>query len=303
MTTTMLLAAAMAGAQPAEPLPDAVQTLIAQAGETGDAAKLGAVVEMARAAYPGHDARLAELEAAAMARIGERNTLAQAQAEEALREASMFGGWAGQGELGGFYATGSTEEAGATAGVKLVREGIDWRHKLNGHADWRRSDGDTTREQLRAGYEANYDLGDTFYTYGLAAIERDRLQGIDNRISLSGGAGARLIERETMTLDIKAGPAWRRTDRTDGTVTQRIAGLAAATFAWQITERLALTEDVDIYLDDSNSTFLGETGLQADLGGNLLARLALRIEHESDPPLGREATDTLTRFTLVYDFE
>jgi putative salt-induced outer membrane protein len=42
--------------------------------------------------------------------------------------------------------------------------------------------------------------------------------------------------------------------------------------------------------------------VDARLIGPLSARFAYSVEHNSDPPLATLRTDTLSRFTLVYDF-
>ena len=297
-----IIAAALLAAQPAD-LPEGVEDLIEQAGETGDANALDAVLRIARTTYPDRLEALAALEAPARARLAERAALQAAAEREALRRASFVENWAGRGELGGFYATGSTEEAGVSAGIKLVREGIDWRHNFNAHIDFRESAGSITREQFLAGYEPNYAIDERLFVYGLIQGERDRFQGIDSRLSLSGGAGYRVFDSDDLSLSIKGGPAYRRTDRINAPDTERIAALAALTGSWQISDAFGVTQDADAYLDSSNSTFRSETGFEADLGGNLLARLAFRIDHETSPPIGAEATDTLTRITLVYDFE
>ena len=67
MTMTMLLATALASAQPVA-LPEGIATMIEQAGETGDSAKLKAVMHVARAAFPDSEDELAALETAANAR-------------------------------------------------------------------------------------------------------------------------------------------------------------------------------------------------------------------------------------------
>ncbi|MCJ7420599.1 DUF481 domain-containing protein [Sphingomicrobium astaxanthinifaciens] len=305
--TCRFVALAAAGLAPATPLaaapPEGVAQLVEQAADSGDAQKLDTVLDLARAAYPGEAAAIASLETQARARLVEVTAAKAAKRTDDLRAAGLFDHWSGRGELGGYYATGSSEESGLSAGLGLERTGIDWRHAFRVHVDWRRSDGDTTREQLLAGYEPQYDVTDRLFTYGLVEGERDRTQGIDNRLSLSGGAGYRLFDRDTLQWSVKAGPAWRRTDWLDREDTSRLAGLAATTLAWQLNGRLALTQDADAYVQAGGNSYRSETGLEADLGGNLLARLAFRVDHESDPPADRPATDTLSRITLVYDFE
>lgn len=283
--------------------PPGVADLVDEAVEAGDTDALATVLDLARAAYPDEEAALAALEADARGRIDAVLARRAAAERERLRAASLVEGWSRRGELGGYHATGSSSESGLSAGLKLAREGIDWRHAFRAHADIRRSSDRTTREQVVIGYEPQYDVGERLFTYGLVEGERDRTQGIDKRLSLSGGLGVRLFDREDLRWTIKGGPAWRRTDWFDRETSDALAGLAATTIAWSISDRLALTQDADAYLQSQNATYRSETGLEADLGGNLLARLAFRLDHETNPPLDAPATDTLTRITIVYDFE
>ncbi|MCJ8191808.1 DUF481 domain-containing protein [Sphingomicrobium aestuariivivum] len=301
------LALALAGIATTTPLgaapPEGVATLVERAAESGDKAKLDTVIALAREAYPDERLALDSLEAEARARLAEITAAKESERLATLRNGSFLDHWSGRGELGGYHATGSSEESGLSAGLKLQREGVDWRHRFRLHVDWRTANDETTREQLIAGYEPQYDVTDRLFTYGLVEAERDRTQGIDSRISLSGGAGYRLFDRKGLNWSFKAGPAWRRTDWLEQEDTQRLAGLAATTLTAAIGPRLSFTQDADAFLQADGSTFRSETGLEADLGGNLLARLAFRVDHESDPPLDRPGTDTLSRITIVYDFE
>ncbi len=51
-----------------------------------------------------------------------------------------------------------------------------------------------------------------------------------------------------------------------------------------------------------DTTLAATTSLDARLVGALSARFAYTINHESNPPAGTTATNTLSRVTLVYDF-
>lgn len=297
-----LTLAVMPSGLSAQELPDPVRAMLEAAIATGDADKVETVAELARQTNPDGgdtiDTLVAEFEA-------EQAELAQAEAaaeQQALRERGIFDGWTGEGQVGGLRATGNTEQLGLTAGAKLERKGIDWRHKLSFLADYQENNGITSREQYRASYEPNYKLNERVFLYGLAQYESDRFQGYDARYSVSGGVGLTLIDQDDMQLSIKGGPAWRRTDRVDGTTDEMLAALAALDFDWQIAERLKLFEDASAFYQAGGSTFTSRTGIEADLGSGFSARLSYAVEHETDPEPGSVATDTLTRFTLVYGF-
>ena len=286
----------------AQPVDDPILALVEQAIADGSPEEVATIVKFARKAKPDSLARIDELYADYQARIALAKKEQEAAEQEAVRQASMFQRWSGEGQIGASRATGNTSEIGLTAGLELVREGLQWSHSLNAQADYQRSDGDVTRERYLFAYEPRYDITERGFIFGLAQYEKNRFQGFDNRYSVSGGVGYRLIDRDGLTLLATTGPAYRRSDLTDGTVEKNFALRYSADLDWDISERLKLTEDANAFVSSENSTFVSITGLTAKLDDNLSARLAYRVEYETQPPLGADKTDTLTRFTLVYGF-
>ncbi|MFL0355961.1 YdiY family protein [Erythrobacter sp. GH1-10] len=283
-------------------LPEPVRAMIDAAIASGDEAKVRTVIELARETNPGDAAEIDAILASYETDLAAKAEADAAAKEEAIRTAGLFENWSGKGELGAFRSTGNSSNTGITAGLALKREGIDWRHKLTGRVDYQRSNGATTREQFQARYEPNYKISDRLFAYALAQYERDRFQGFSARYSVSGGLGYDVIVEENMSLSVKAGPAWRRTERIGGLTESNLAGLAELDFDWQIAENLALTQNASAFVQEGSSTFLSETGLQAGIADDLKVRLSYAVEHDTDPPAGAVKTDTLSRVTLIYDF-
>lgn len=299
---TLIALAAISAAPAFAELPAPVKAMIDAAIETGDAAKVATVLDLAKATNP-NDA--AEIDGIAAGFNAEQERLAaeEAAAKEAdIRSAGLFDNWSGQGQIGAFRSTGNSSNTGLTAGIELQRTGIDWRHKLTGLADYQETNGVTTREQFLAAYEANYQLNDRLFVYGLAQYERDRFQGFSSRISASGGLGYRVIDTDTMELSVKAGPAYRKTSFIPTGSSSDIAGLAALDYDWQVSDNIKFTQDASAFIQSGNSTYLSTTGLEAGLGSGLSARVSYAVEHDTAPPAGAVKTDTLTRFTLIYGF-
>lgn len=283
-------------------LPDPVRAMIEAAIATGDADKVKTVSELARQTNPGDAAEVEGMQAKFHAR---QVQLAAEEAErevEQIRSAGLFDMWSGKGEIGASLSTGNSDEIGVTLGLAFERKGIDWRHKLTASADYHRTNGATTKEQFLVAYEPNLRLGKRAFVYGLAQWERDRFQGFSSRISLSGGLGYRFADRDGLHFSVKAGPAWRRTSLIPAGTRSQIAALAALDFDWQFAENLKLTQAASAYLQANNSTFKSTTGLQARLNGDLSARVSYTLEYDTSPPPGAVKTDTLSRFTLIYDF-
>ncbi|WP_234035772.1 DUF481 domain-containing protein [Erythrobacter insulae] len=276
--------------------------MIDAALESGDEGKVRTVIELARETNPDAGEELDKILAQYERDLAKDQLYAAQQKEAEIRNAGLFDNWSGEGQLGAFRSTGNSSNTGITAGLKLERVGIDWRHKLTGLVDYQETNGVTTREQFLAAYEANYNISDRLFAYGLGQYERDTFQGFSARYSASGGLGYRVIDTDAMQLAVKAGPAFRQTEFTGGASDSSLAGLAALDFDWRIAENLKLTEDASAFVQSGNSTYVSTTGLSAGLGGGFSASISYTVEHDTNPPLGAVQTDTLSRVTIIYDF-
>jgi putative salt-induced outer membrane protein len=300
--TALLLAASLHAAPALAQLPPSTRAMIDAAIASGDPEKVATVLELARSVHADDAAELDAIE------IGYKDTQAALAAREArereqqVRQAGLFDNWSGEGQIGAFRSTGNSSNTGISAGLKLVRKGIDWRHKLRALADYQRSNGVTTREQFLASYEPNVVLNDDLYAYALMQFERDVFQGYSARYAASAGLGYRVIDTPTMQLEFKGGPAWRRTERLDGTASSSVSALVAGDLDWQIAKSIALTQDASAFIEADNTTIAATTGLDLAINSALNARLSYSIEHDSAPPPGAVGTDTISRFTLVYGF-
>ncbi len=312
ITSTIIPLALLAATPAHAQLPDPVRAMIDAAIESGDADKVEAVVEVAKATNPDD---VAEIDAMFGAFQSEQAEMAAAEAaaeEQAIRQAGLFDNWSGEGQIGFFQSSGNTDSMGLTAQIELNRKGIDWEHRFRAAADFRRNNGATDREQFLALYEPRYQINDRLFAYALGQYERDRFQGFSGRYSFSGGLGYRVIDNEGLSLAVKAGPAWRKTEFVNGTSESNIAALAGLDFDWRISDRIKLTQDTNAVADaggsavaivDSNNVTLNlVTGLEGKISDSLTARLSYTYEYDSNPPVGAVSTDTLTRFTLVYGF-
>ena len=314
MIARLLLAAlALASAVPAAAeLPQPVRAMIDAAIATGDPVKVAAVIEAARSTNPADLGEIDAIQADYDTRRQAQAAAAAAQKEAQIRQAGLLENWGGKGEIGAFHSSGNSRNTGLTAGLALARTGIDWSHKLRAQADYQRSNGVTSREQFLGSYEPRYKINPRLFAYGLAQYERDRFQGFTGRYAVSGGLGYQIIDRPDLHLSAKAGPAYRVTKSNDGTTEKSLAGLAGMDFDWSITDRLKLTQDTNAVaetggeavaiIDSSNTTLSVITGLDAKVSNRLTARLSYALEYDSNPPPGAVNTDTLSRFTLVYDF-
>lgn len=299
ITALTLLAALAAPAVAAtDPIPAGVASMIEAASK--DPAKLKVVADIAKQTNPASaaeiDARVAEIAAAEAARV------------EKLSSQTFLEGWTGQGEAGGFISTGNAEETGLALMMGLKKELLKRRHRVDAIADYRETEGVKTKERYFAGYEGNYKITDRLYAVGALSWEKDVFAGIDRRFAESLGIGYRVIDQKTLHLDIDASAAARQTEYVRPQVSipgkdysePTIGGRLGGRLVWDMNENTSLSEVAVAYIDSRSNTLESTTALTTRLSGSLAARLSFKIRNKSDPPLGREQTDTTTRASLVY---
>ena len=103
-------------------------------------------------------------------------------------------------------------------------------------------------------------------------------------------------------LGLEGGPALRQTNYVLTGNSSDFAGRVAGNFVWNIGATTAFTETASYFFGGETNTFTSDTALTTKLYGSLSARISFFLQNESNPQPGLEATDTTTRFTLVYGF-
>jgi len=295
ITATCLLLAGLlipAAAQ-AAPLPPEVSRMIEAAAETPGA--LGPVAEVARRTHP---ESLDEIDAQVAA------LTSRAEEERIARITSLRfrDGWKGEGQAGGFVSTGNSEDIGASVGLTFAKETLRWRHEVKLAGDYQRSAGAVSKERYFSGYAGQWKLnGRTFVAIALSA-ENDRFAGFRSRFSESVGFGYRMIDRPGLRLNVQAGPALRQINYYSQDDEAAVSGRLAGDLAWTIRPDLVFTQNTTVFLDTVSSSLTSSTALTTKLRGDLSARASFDVRMESEPPAGREHTDTTTRASLVYSF-
>ena len=289
-TLAMLLAPSAALA---EPIPPAVAAMIDAAAANPDQLKV--VADIAKTTNP---ASAAEIDA----KLAAFNAAAAKAREEKLASQGMLEGWSGQGEAGGFISSGNTENRGLAVGVNLSKETRHWKHSLRGIVDYQEDQGVTSRERYFAGYEGNWKFTPRGFAVLALSWERDRFTGFTSRFTQAIGLGYRLVDTPSLSIAVDGGPALRQTRFTNGLNENHFAARAALNAKWLISPRLTFTQTATYYYDDINNSLLSLSQLTAKLNGRLSARMSFQVNNESNPPPGRENTDTVTRATLVYNF-
>jgi putative salt-induced outer membrane protein len=297
---TGVMLAALPTAALADAMPAAVDAMIRAAAASGDAAKLGAIVDVAKATNP---TSAAEIDALAGSLAAEFAAKAEAARLEKVRSQGFLEGWTGQGEVGLGKTGGNSKTTSGVAVIALKKDGEVIRHNVNALADYQRNNGVTTREKFLLGYKFDYKFSDRMYAWGLGQWDKDRFGGISRRFTESAGLGYRVIMHDGHSWDLEAGPGLQQIKYTNNTSENQFAGRLASFYGVKITDTISFNNDTLALIGSGNTTLSDVAGFTAKLSDVLSARISYGWSRESNPPAGKKKTDTFTRATLVYDFK
>ena len=286
-----------AGTQTAGPrtMAEPLRKMIEAALASGNAGDIATVARYIKQASPEDAAQIDCM-------VGENTKAVAAARVEKLRRQPWLRGWKGEGQIGGTQSSGNTDTVSLTVGLKLSKEGWRWTHKLSALVDYDKTDGATDKNQMQLGVESDYRLNQRLFVYGSAQVLRDRFAGFTSQVSLSGGAGFKLVRTPRLTLDLKAGPAWRRTDYIDQPTADTLTVLTALSGSWKIAPYLTFSEDASALSGDRNVNVTTLSALSFQVSKKLSTRVSYQILYNTNPPTDYKPLDRLTRFTLVYGF-
>ncbi|MEM5517101.1 DUF481 domain-containing protein [Henriciella sp. AS95] len=224
-------------------------------------------------------------------------------------------GWTGEGSFSAGYTTGNTETTDLGLAVKLNRDVGIWTYTGEAAADYGETESIETKNRFFLAGEVDRQLGDKLFGFGRTSYEQDEFSGFDSRFFAGVGLGYPLIETEQTNWSVQGGPGIKIDEVRDrfvdvngvptlvpGSTEQSFSVIASSDFSHKFNEAVSLTNSTNaIYAQES--TQLGNViALTAALTDTFSARFSFDVRHDTNPPEGFEATDTVTRASIVYAF-
>ncbi len=211
-------------------------------------------------------------------------------------------GWDGEAEVSYLRSSGNTQQSSLGLGGKMERNTDQFHHTITSFFDYNRNSGITDKRQFGLSYKLDYDFSETIYMTGLVGYENDKYGAFNERITTSYGLGYPIISNETYSWKMEAGPSILLTKESANEAYKKsVNAFANSLFKWVINDRSKLTNDTIIYFGNK-SVFESKTALKIKINGDLSSKFSYEILYDSDAPLDRKKTDTITRIGLMYDF-
>jgi len=218
--------------------------------------------------------------------------------------------WTGEGAFNAGVTQGNTHTTDIGAGLKLKHTAGQWAESGELSGDYGKIDGVETKNRIFAAGQVDYLINDRLSAYGRVSGEKDDFSGFDARYFAGVGIGYQVIKQDNMQWGLQGGVGYKvdkvaerivsPTVRIPKSTEESVGVQAASRFKYKINDKVALTNDTDILYSDTSTQTRNVVALTVDLMGNLQARVSYDIRNESNPPVGFKATDTATKFSLVY---
>lgn len=225
-------------------------------------------------------------------------------------------GWSGEGSLSAGVSTGNTETTDLGLGVDAKRDWGVWALGVNAVADFGETDGVETKNRIFLGTNLDRQINDKLFGFGQLSYEKDEFSGFASRTFIGGGLGYEIYNTDTLGWTVRGGPGFKIDEIeaviddtaipnnivTPATTEESIGAVAESNFNYTFNDNVGLTNDTKMLYAQESTQLSNIIALTATLTDTLSARVSFEARHDTNPPLGFEDTDTISRVSLVYGF-
>lgn len=210
--------------------------------------------------------------------------------------------WKLSAELGFSATSGNTDTQTLNTKGEASTDRELWRHKIEASILNASDNDQTTARKFNLSGQSDYKLEAPAYLFATISYEDDKFSGYDYRMVESVGYGRRVIDDESLTVDLDIGPGLRQSKLSSGESDNEGLIRTAAKVNWIISNTSTLTENLSIEAGEDVTVTKSVTSLTSQIEGNLSMKVSFSFQNSSKVPAGIDKTDTETAITLVYSF-
>ncbi|MEO0549601.1 MAG: DUF481 domain-containing protein [Pseudomonadota bacterium] len=216
-------------------------------------------------------------------------------------------GWTGEGSLSAGVTTGNTETTDLGLGVDVGRDFGVWAVGAKASADYGETDGAETKNRIFLGGNVDRQINDKLFGFGQASYEKDEFSGFESRAYLGGGLGYEIFSSDQLGWVVRGGPGLKldevlNPDTGEVDTEESLGASAESNFNYTFNDNVGFTNDTTVLYAETSTQISNIAALTASLTDTLSARISFEVRHDTDPVEGFEATDTISRVSLVYAF-
>ena len=210
--------------------------------------------------------------------------------------------WTGNFNFGYVATSGNSKAKTLNLAFDLKKNLIKWRHAMHLEALKSSSDGTTTAERYYGSWQSNYKFNGRQSVFGRLEYEDDHFSSYKYQATASVGYSYRVIDTDRYTLDLEAGPGYRRSETIDHKIQNEPILRAATNFEWRISPNATFDQDFSTETGTDNTIVRSRTGLVVDINASWAVKLGYKIKWTHNIEPGKKHTDTETTVSVVYKF-
>lgn len=233
---------------------------------------------------------------------------------EAQATVKPDGQWRAALGLGASASSGNTKSGNLSLNGDAVKATDQNKASLYGNAQYARSGGVATSEQLRLGGRYDQNLNAKLFAFGGLDFERNKFSNLKLRSQLSGGLGWHLIKSPDLSWDLFGGLGYTSDKYMAATLidgaTRSSYGYASLLLGEESTHKLSETTSAKQRLVlVPNLKNRGEfranwdAGLAVAMSKTMNLNVGVALAHNSEPGPGRKTTDTLLTTGVSVKFD
>lgn len=167
-----------------------------------------------------------------------------------------------------------------------------------------------TQNRWHTQYRIEVQTGDRSFFYGRARYEEDQFSGFDRQAFVGGGFGHAFYDSDTRKLDVLVGPGVQyiiraqidSTPLDDSDDDLTFAVFLGQSFEQVLRENVTFEQSFNGTSSETNNTIVSQFALKTDLTDKISSRISYAVTHNTDPPEGRQNTDTLLSASIGFEF-
>jgi putative salt-induced outer membrane protein YdiY len=234
-----------------------------------------------------------------------------AQAQATVKPDGQFRAALG---LGASATSGNSSSRNLSLTGDGVRATQDDKLSIYGNAQYARSGGETTAEQVRLGTRYDRNLSSALFAFGGLDFERNKFANLKLRSQLSGGLGWHVLKTPATTWDVFGGLGYTSDkffdptfiDGATRTKYNYLGLLLGEESTHTLTETTTAKQRLTIVPNLKNTGEFRanwDAGLAVAMSKAMSLTVGLSVTHNSEPGPGRKSTDTLLTTGLSVKFE
>lgn len=226
--------------------------------------------------------------------------LSCAQAQQEMIDKPV---WGGAIDFGFVETSGNSQGSTMAFALDFGRDGPRWRHALHLEAFNQTSDDERQAEKYLGYWQSNLKFNEYQSMFFRGQYEEDKFSTYTAQGIVSLGYSQRVINNESVVLDLEAGPGYRRSKLAEsGDIENELIARLAGNLKWNISATASIGQLLSVEQGPDNTTVRSNTSLTMNIYKSLAIKLSYKLRWNRVVDPETEPMDRETNIAVVYQW-